>query len=110
MRSNGSQRKGCVENMFITDECGDAGMYYGETNGHGNAHGKGRMKNDNRVIFEGKQINGTCVSCVKSDALLGLFCMYNIHPQSHQNGYSYINTIDCLQVSEMVALHNEKES
>ena len=60
-RSNGSQCKGRVENMLITDECGDKG-----TNEHRNAHGKGRMKYNNGVTFEGKWINGTCVSYVKS--------------------------------------------
>jgi len=70
-RSNGSQRKGRVENMFITDQCGDTGMYTGETNEHGNAHGKGRMKYDNGVTFEGKWINGTCVRYVKNCCFVG---------------------------------------
>ena len=47
-----------VENMPYTDEFQDTGMYTGETNEYGQPHGKGKMKYDNGVFFEGKWTNG----------------------------------------------------
>lgn len=42
-----------VENLSYTDDSGNVGLYTGELNEHGQPHGKGRMKYDNGVFFEG---------------------------------------------------------
>ena len=78
----GSHCKGRVENLPFTDDNGDAGMYTGETNEYGHPHGKGRMKYENGVFFEGKWVNGMCVN--------GMFDFppqhqYNVFIRNHQH-------------------------
>lgn len=53
------QRGKRVENMPFMDENQDTGLYTGETNDLGQPHGKGQMRYDNGIFFEGKWSNGT---------------------------------------------------
>jgi hypothetical protein len=52
------QRGKRVENMPFMDENQDMGLYTGETNDLGQPHGKGQMRYDNGIFFEGKWTNG----------------------------------------------------
>ena len=52
------ERGSCVQNMPYMDEFQDMGMYSGETNEYGQPHGRGRMRYDNGVFFEGRWANG----------------------------------------------------
>ena len=53
------QRGKRVENMPYMDGNHDMGVYTGETNDLGQPHGKGQMRYDNGIFFEGKWTNGT---------------------------------------------------
>jgi hypothetical protein len=61
--SNGKQlnnvkRQANVINMPHIDQFGDAGLYTGEVNDDKCPHGKGKMKYENGVFYEGKWVNG----------------------------------------------------
>lgn len=71
-----NQRSNQVTNMPYTDAYGDAGMYTGEIDPDSRLpHGKGKMKYENGVFYEGKWINGSqdSAAIVNRDRMLSGF-------------------------------------
>jgi len=71
------QRGKRVENMPYMDGNQDIGLYTGETNDLGLPHGKGQMRYDNGIFFEGKWTNGTFDGC----GLISLVLLFHLTMQ-----------------------------
>lgn len=81
------QRGKRVENMPFMDENQDMGLYTGETNDLGQPHGKGQMRYDNGIFFEGKWSNGVQDGVGASrERLLSGFTSWKVTKQSKKNG------------------------
>lgn len=65
----GRQRGKRVDSMPYMDVNQEMGLYTGETNDLGQPHGKGTMKYDNGIFFEGKWTNGTFTGCVYANSI-----------------------------------------
>ncbi|KAL3803567.1 hypothetical protein ACHAWO_012882 [Cyclotella atomus] len=83
---NRSSRVSRVENKAHVDQNGDAGLYTGEVNEDGLPNGKGKMKYDNGIYYEGKWTNGRQDSTVQRDRMLGGFTSWKGQPKNKRKG------------------------
>jgi len=75
-----------VVNQAHIDQHGDGGLYTGEVNEGGLPHGKGKMKYDNGVYYEGKWNNGCQDSAVQRDRMLSGFSSWKGQPKNKTKG------------------------
>jgi hypothetical protein len=83
---NRNHRVSRVENKAHVDQHGDAGVYTGEVNEDGLPHGKGKMKYDNGIYYEGKWSFGRQDSTIQRDRMLSGFTSWKGQPKNKQKG------------------------
>eukprot|EP00970_Alexandrium_tamarense_P014300 scaffold4047_cov135-Alexandrium_tamarense.AAC.6 len=82
------ERSKKVDGMPHTDQFGDAGLYTGEVNDDKRPHGKGKMKYENGVFYEGKWVNGAqdSTGVLQRERMLSGFTSWRGRSKSRERG------------------------